>query len=105
MEIVQMTAQQHAAENDQIRAALPYSKPQNRFILTQSVAGLDPEDGAALIKEVKNFKTFTEANDPYGEHDFGSIMFKGIKYFWKIDFYNGQEGIHKVLTLMEASDY
>ena len=30
----------------------------------------------------------TTANDPYGEHDFGSFDYKGQKIFWKIDYYD-----------------
>ena len=26
-------------------------------------------------------------NAPYGEHDFGVVMHKGPKVFWKIDYY------------------
>ncbi len=29
-----------------------------------------------------------QKNDPYGEHDFGSIKFQNDIYFWKIDYYD-----------------
>jgi hypothetical protein len=41
----------------------------------------------ALIQEVAEFDTFTNDNDPYGEHDFGSLTYMGQPVFWKIDYY------------------
>ena len=31
---------------------------------------------------------FTTENDPYGEHDFGSVTIDGTNLFWKIDYYD-----------------
>ncbi|RWI35553.1 MAG: DUF3768 domain-containing protein [Mesorhizobium sp.] len=31
-----------------------------------------------------------EGNDPYGEHDFGSVQVDGDTFFWKIDYYDLQ---------------
>ena len=39
-----------------------------------------------LMKAVEQFDTFNEDNDPYGEHDFGSLRWYGEKVFWKIDY-------------------
>ncbi len=68
------------------------------------------------FEKMRAFSSFSEDNDPYGEHDFGSFEMDGEKVFWKIDYYdlamkNGSEDpanpviTKRVLTLMLASDY
>ncbi|MEW8508949.1 MAG: DUF3768 domain-containing protein [Candidatus Thiodiazotropha sp.] len=68
------------------------------------------------IRAVHEFHTFTPDNDPWHEHDFGSVELSGEKIFWKIDYYNldlsaGSEDpadetrTHRVLTIMLASEY
>lgn len=55
-------------------------------------------------------------NDPYGEHDFGSLIVDGNKVFWKIDYYD--KGMQyaspdpanlsvtvRVMTIMLADEY
>jgi len=65
---------------------------------------------------VADFDNFSEDNDPYGEHDFGSVYIEGEKIFWKIDYYdlslkyhspdvNDPSVTHRVLTIMLASEY
>jgi hypothetical protein len=67
------------------------------------------------------FDSFTEDNDPHGEHDFGAFEHEGRKIFWKIDYYDrssfgtghdmGSEDPSdpamtlRVLTIMLASEY
>src|ERR1035437_2338759 len=41
-----------------------------------------------IIHKVQKFNDFSEDNDPYGEHDFGSFDFNGERIFWKIDYYD-----------------
>jgi hypothetical protein len=71
-------------------------------------------DEAEIMRAVREFNEFTCDNDPYGEHDFGSIDWDGQKLFWKIDYYdeNMKYGAHplsskcrRVLTIMDASEY
>ena len=58
-------------------------------LLTQGVHFLDPDVKMSILAKVKAFDKFTEANDPYGEHDFGAIEMMGAgKVFWKIDYYD-----------------
>jgi hypothetical protein len=99
------TAKQHAAENDALRAFLPGTAPGNRVVATRGVAALGAGTFLRIVLAVRDFDTFTEDNDPYGEHDFGSFMLDGQKFFWKIDFYNGMEGIRRLLTIMRADEY
>jgi hypothetical protein len=62
------------------------------------------------------FEAFGADNDPYGEHDFGSIEFSGERYFWNIDYYDrsmeaGSENpadakcTVRILTVMRADEY
>ena len=87
-----------------------------RTVTTQCVNDLPSEDQQELFRLLRTFDDFTEGNDPYGEHDFGSIDFKDEKYFWKIDYYSpdlerGSEEpdntavTTRVLTLMHSSEY
>lgn len=72
------------------------------------------EDLGGLIDEIRRFNEFTEGNDPYGEHDFGTVYWLGEKVFWKIDYYDqalkyGEDPLsldcRRVLTVMLASEY
>lgn len=63
---------------------------------------------------VRHYSQFTEDNDPYGEHDFGSFSLEGQKFFWKIDYYDEaqknwcdplSDDCHRHLTIMLAEEY
>jgi len=63
---------------------------------------------------VRDYAAFTEDNDPYGEHDFGSLKVAGEKVFWKIDYYDENlsnwcdpldPDCQRVLTIMLAEEY
>lgn len=89
-----------------------------RVYRTSGIAGLPLAAQGAIALAVRHFSDFTSDNDPYGEHDFGSINLPGIeKVFWKIDYYAdetmtyGSEDpsdparCYRVLTIMLASEY
>jgi hypothetical protein len=87
-----------------------------QVLMTQGIDALGMEDVLAIATEVQQFDTFTEDNDPYGEHDFGAFTYEGEKLFWKIDYYapdmmHGSEDpadpakTKRVLTIMLASEY
>ena len=70
----------------------------------------------AAIQAMALFDDFTEDNDPYGEHDFGSFEIDGQKLFFKFDYYDPDLEGHshdaadpvctiRVLTLMLPSEY
>ena len=87
-----------------------------RVMKTDGVAALDEEVQQKLIAEVKAFSKFEKGNDPYSEHDFGSIKLGGTTYFWKIDYFDwamhqgsvdpaNEEATLRVLTIMCADEY
>lgn len=85
-----------------------------RVVITQGVAGMDDLDG--LYAKVRAFNEFTERNDPYGEHDFGSVEHEGQTVFWQISYFDADLLMHspnpsdpavtcRVLTIMLAEEY
>ncbi len=95
--------------NDALRQSLPNLAPPNLLLITRGIATLGSEAVREILQEVKEFNDFSEDNDPWGEHDFGSFCYQseepGKKIFWKIDDYAGQEGYNLVLTVMLAEEY
>ena len=74
-------------------------------LMTSGVAALPPDDVALILSKVRNFSEFTEDNDPWKDHDFGSIKLNGHHVYWKIDDYAGHDGYDLVLTVMLAEEY
>ncbi len=59
-----------------------------RLVLTRGITDLGVDVATDTIERVAHFDTFTEDDDPHGEHDFGSFdLDNGTKIFWKIDYY------------------
>lgn len=109
-----MNDQNKIAElNDLCRTALGVG---GRFYQTPGICALSPVDQSAIREKLERFNDFNEDNDPYGERDFGVILHKGEKIFWKIDYYapdlkHGSEDpadsskTVRILTLMLAEEY
>ena len=87
-----------------------------RVMKTDGVASLSNEVQQKLIAEVKAFSKFEKGNDPYCEHDFGSVKLDGTTFFWKIDYYDlamsqgsvdpaNDDATVRVLTIMCANEY
>ncbi len=60
-----------------------------QVVETPGVVELAEVDRIALLLAVRRFDRFDAGNDPYGEHDFGSVEVGGERFFWKIDAYDG----------------
>ena len=103
-----------AALNDQFR------KDPARFgkaYVTDGVAAHGPEFVHRALAATAAFKAFTADNDPYGEHDFGTIELDGETLFWKVEYFDktdsnlGAENpsdpvrTTRVLTIMLADEY
>lgn len=87
-----------------------------QVLLTAGIDSLPVEDKANIISMVQNFNDFNEGNDPYNEHDFLSIDYKGNKIFAKIDYYDlnyefmsenpaDPAVTNRVLIIMQAEDW
>ena len=87
-----------------------------RIILTMEVQALEEASRAKLLKGVQEFDVFSERNDPYCEHDFGSIDIEHERYYWKIDYYDqclkfgsndpsDPNQTTRVMTIMHAREY
>ena len=72
------------------------------------------EDREGLMQAIRTFDDFSEGNDPYKEHDFGSLNWHGDKVFWKIDYYDQSLQMwedptsakcQRVMTVMLADEY
>jgi len=97
--------------NDHLRTTLKGGT----IMITQGVEALG-ELGAVLAK-VRSYNNFSEDNDPWYEHDFGSFEHLDAKIFWKIDYYKkGNMGLgspdpsdpqvtERVLTILLAEEY
>lgn len=68
------------------------------------------------INAMRLYDDFSKDNDPWSEHDFGSVTVDGEKVFWKIDYYStdlkmgsedpsDQNATSRVLTIMLAAEY
>ena len=87
-----------------------------QLIITAGISDLTAEKQAMIFSKVRNFDNFTLDNDPYKEHDFGSVEHEGLKIFWKIDYYapDMEQGSEdpadtsktvRILTIMLAEEY
>lgn len=94
-----------AALNDEYRRG-------TQFTVTPGVQ--EAIDFLGLIQAVREYKDFTQDNDPYSEHDFGVLDWYSSKIFWKIDYYDEalekwcdplSSDCNRVLTIMLAEEY
>lgn len=87
-----------------------------QIVFGGSLAQNPPADTTPLLAAIRSFDKFDVDDDPYGEHDFGSVELVGQKYFWKIDYYDlslsaaspdeaDPTVTTRVLTIMLAEDY
>lgn len=99
-----------AALNDQLRK----THQKGRIMITSGVTALGTAANLAALASIATFDAFNEDNDPYGEHDFGSLEVHGQRLFWKIDYYDNSLtaagdpadlNCTHVLTVMLAEEY
>lgn len=87
-----------------------------KVVVTAGVAALSLDVKARVLLGVQSFADFHADNDPYSEHDFGSLEVAGEQFFWKIDYYDvlceygsedpaDPEKTTRVLTIMLADEY
>lgn len=108
-------SQRIARLNDTFRKALGTDE-MGIVLKTQGIEALRETDQFQIFNLIKTFDNFSKANDPYSEHDFGSVEHDGNKIFWKIDYYDPSmtkgsedpsdpEKTSRVMTIMLAHEY
>ncbi len=99
--------------NDQFRTT---GTGRGSIMITSSIQANGAAFSATALKAIRDFKGFTDDNDPWGEHDFGAVEIEGEKVFFKIDYFDlslqqgspnpANEGCtHRVMTIMLASEF
>ena len=106
------TAERIRALNDAVRRTFVGGM----VMITVGVEAMPPDQRRSLLEKVRAFDAFTDDNDPHGEHDFGAVDEGGVRYFFKLDYYdrNTEFGspdpadpavTTRVLTIMRADEY
>ena len=103
-----------AALNDALRRTFTGG----RVMKTDGIDGLDTSVEAKVMRAVRNFAQFSGDNDPFSEHDFGSIEVDDHRVLFKIDYFEkgsqlsagaehpeNSETTERVLTIMLAEEY
>src|SRR5271165_2443033 len=111
-----LSDQEKAARIRELNDAFRSTFAGGKVTMTAGVYALPDMVKAAALQKAATFDDFSEENDPYGEHDFGSFELCGRKFFWKIEYYDrdmqyGSEDpsdpakTTRVMTVMLASEY
>ena len=114
-----MTTETKSTQTERIRTLndeLRQNLSRGHALMTPGVAALGPEAVARIVKTIEVYDDFCRANDPYGEHDFGSFEADGHTIFFKIDYYDPTLTVHstdpsdplvtkRVITIMLAKEY
>ncbi len=107
-----LSTQRIRALTGELRRNLPHG----HAVMTAGVAALGPEAVARIVKTIAVYDDFCHANDPDGEHDFGSFEADGHLIFFKIDYLDETLTCHspdpsdpsvteRVITIMLAEEY
>ncbi len=87
-----------------------------RVVMTRGIAALGEAMIMRIDQAVRAFDAFTSDNDPYGEHDFGTVDVDGYVVMFNIDYYDldlqyaspdptDPNVTCRVMTLMLAEEY
>jgi hypothetical protein len=112
----QMTIDERTATIRALNDAFRKNLRGGRLNVTTGVLDHTGGEIGALIIAIGAFDAFSPDNDPYGEHDFGSLTYMGQPMFWKIDYYDldftygspdpaDPEITTRALTIMMAWEY
>lgn len=83
-----MMTSAYTSKVQQLNDAFRKTLTGGQVCFTSGVAALGEIVTVKILALVQGFDVFTTDNDPYGEHDFGSVAIDGINLFWKIDYYD-----------------
>jgi hypothetical protein len=85
-------------------------------LITAGVETMPIDQRRSLLAKVRAFDAFTDDNDPHREHDFGAVDEAGVRYFWKVEYFDRATEMGspdpadpavttRVLTVMRADEY
>ncbi|MDR6817023.1 hypothetical protein J2X76_002196 [Neorhizobium sp. 2083] len=113
-----MTSESHSGRSRvrELNDVLRQTFTTGRVMLTKAVQELPEHDRTQVLRAVQEFSTFTPANDPHGEHDFGRVTVAGEAYVWKLDYYDTDlqhlspdpadaSVTSRVMTIMREDEY
>ena len=103
-----------ASLNDEVRRSFNHTV--GMYVTTRSFTAEPKAVQRILIKKIREFEDFDEANDPYHEHDTGIVTHLGRNAMFKIDYYDKNvEGgspdpsdptvTQRVMTVMLTHEY
>jgi hypothetical protein len=87
-----------------------------KVLVTNGIMAQGTEFAGAVLKAVQEFDSFSDENDPWGEHDCSSLVVMHKRILWKIDYYD-KDGVYlspdpssskltlRVLTIMLSAEY
>ncbi len=98
--------------NDRLRV----SHVGGQVLVTSGISALGSIAVAVILREIATFDSFTQDNDPYGEHDCAALTVDGVRILWKIDYYDTDQRYlspdpsdasvtSRVLTIMLTGEY
>lgn len=95
-----------ARSNDEFRASIvsPELNMGKRLVFSLGFGMLPSKDIENILQQIAKFDDFNEGNDPWGEHDFGTISTEWAEIFWTIATLDEEQNT-KVLTVMLAEEY
>ena len=107
------------SERDRVRALNDQLRKHHRggrIVITRGIQALGADAILNIDQAIAAFDAFTDDNDPYGEHDFGSVTVDDQAIFFKIDYYDESLTYHspdptdpsvtkRVITIMLAEEY
>lgn len=87
-----------------------------QILTTLGVDGLAHDKKRQAIDAVRSYNSFSEDNDPYGEHDFGEVEIDTTSVMFKIDYYDLSGRFRspdpadtavtmRIMTIMLSDDY
>jgi hypothetical protein len=57
-------------------------------LITHGLSAMCREVKSEVLRRVRSFEHFNQDNDPHREHDFGSFVIAGTRFFFKIETYD-----------------
>ncbi len=72
----------------QLNDALRRTGQGGHMMITAGIEKLPAAQQAAIAAAVASFDSFDEYNDPYSEHDLGTLEVHGVRVLWKIEYFD-----------------